>query len=204
MNRLTVHHFLYPVLIMAGLALAVVAVRGMISNARAEERSIAHADKEKDLQAQRDAVATQAKTAVAALEIERAKPATIQTVTKFVSVPMPNGSELKMVTPAAQPCPSGNCVDAQPFLQLQGDAQKNLQWIQDMEIKHQECDTNLSACAADKILAASQLKEMTADRDNWKYTASGGSKWTRFVKGLKVVGCAGGAVAGGSACQIFF
>lgn len=202
---------------MAGLALAVVAVRGMISNARAEERSIAHADKEKDLQAQRDAVAIQAKTAVTALEVERAKPATIQTVTKFVSVPMPNGSTFEFkpgLTNPAGTIQSGDLV-------LHGDPKQNLQWIQDMEIKHQECDTNLSACAADKILAASQFKEMTADRDNWKDTAKGGSKWTRFVKGLKVVGCAGGgaalgslmgktkgaaigAVAAGSACQVFF
>lgn len=120
--------------------------------------------------------------AIADLEAERAKPATIQTVTKFLPAPLPKGSEVKIEQLPDAPTPQ---------LVVSGDAQANLQAIQDMEIKHLECDTNLAAC--NQKLTAETQKAAT-----WEQTAKGGSKTHRFMKVLKVVGCAGGGAALGS------
>lgn len=168
---MTKHHFLYPLLGLALLCCGVYIARQEISQARAEERSKASAETIKQIEQVR-----QQKDAE--LEAARKQPATIQTVTKYLPLPLPAKSEIKLETLPDAPTPQ---------LVLTGDAQENLKAIQDMEIAHLKCDNDLGACQKD-------YKEMTADRDTWKNTAKGGSKWKRA---LKIAKC--GAVAGGGA-----
>lgn len=127
--------------------------------------------------------------AVADLETVRSKPATVQTVTKYLPAPLPAGSEVKIETLPDAPAPQ---------IVVSGDAQANLQALVNMELQHRECDANLASCS--EKLAAEQQKEqaIAKQRDDWQQTARGGSKWQRFGKALKVIGCAGGGAALGS------
>lgn len=175
MNKLTAHHFLYPILALCLLACGVWIAKQEISQARAEERSKAHEDSIKQIEQVRLAKDAE-------LEAARNKPATVQTVTKYLPLPLPAKSEIRLETLPDSPLPQ---------IVLTGDAQENLKAIQNMEIAHLKCDNDLAACHA-------ELKTMTEDRDNWKDSAKGGSKVHRFLKVLKVVGCAGGGAAIGS------
>lgn len=188
---MTKHHFFYPLLGLALLCCGVYIARQEISQARAEERSKASAERQQALDQQKKQNDADLKSALSVLEAARSKPATVQAVTKYTSTPMPQGSQLEIFTPGAD---CANCVDSKPFLQLKGDPQKNLQWIQGMELDHAECDKKLDNCQKNSVIADGKLKDMTADRDNWKNTAKGGSKWHRA---LKIAKC--GAVAGGGA-----
>ncbi len=169
------HAILYPILALCLLACGVWIAKQEIAQARAEERSKAHEDSIKQIEQQRQEFISQ-------LEAERKKPATVQTVTKFLPSPLAVGSEIKVEQLPDSPVPQ---------LVVTGDAQKNLQAIQSMEIDHQECKQNLDACVKEK----EQFKE---NAKNWESAAKGGSKMHRFMKALKVVGCAGGGAAIGS------
>jgi hypothetical protein len=175
MNKLTAHHFLYPLLGLCLLACGVWIAKQEIAQTRAEERSKAREDSIKQIEQQRQDF-------IAQLEAERKKPATVQTVTKFLPSPLAIGSEIKVEQLPDSPVPQ---------LVVTGDAEKNLQAIQDMEIKHLECDKNLDACGKER----DQWKLNSA---NWESAAKGGSKMHRFLKTLKIVGCAGGGAALGS------
>lgn len=219
------HYLFYGALIVAALALSALWVRGLIANARAEEQSKAHAANMQYMQQQKDAADKATAAAVSALEAEKSKPATIGTVTKYLPAPPPSGSSIEVRKPTVDdkgmPCSPDLCPPDQGEVVLKGNTQDNLNWIRDMEISHQQCDAKLDGCKKDAAIAADQLKQMTADRDTWKQTAQGGSKWKRFTKGLKVIGCAGGGAAigaltaktkgaaiggaaGAAGCQIFW
>jgi hypothetical protein len=172
---MTKHHILYPLLAIALLACGVWIAKQEIANARAEERSKASQDAIKQIEQVR-----QQKDAE--LEAVRNKPATIQTVTKFLPAPLAVGSELKVETLPDSPVPQ---------LVVTGDAQANLKAIQDMEISHLKCDNDLQACGKEK-------EQYKLNAQNWESAAKGGSKVHRFIKVLKVVGCAGGGAAIGS------
>jgi len=186
---MTKHHFLYPLLIAAGLALAVFLVRAEIAVARTEERSKAHAENIQSLTDQQKSDDARLKAVLDQLEQARNKPATVQTVTKYLPAPLPAGSEVKIEQLPDSPAPQ---------LVLTGDVQKNLDAIQGMEIRHLQCDKSLETCKSNGVIAAKKLSEMTGDRDNWRDTAKGGSKLHRFVKVVKVAGCAGAGAAVGS------
>lgn len=186
---MTKHHIFYPLLGLALLLCGVWIAKQEIAQARAEERSKAHEDNQKVLDEQKKQNDAQLKVELDQLEAARKKPATIQTITKFLPAPLSVGSEVKIENLPDSPVPQ---------LVVTGDAQKNLQAIQGMEIAHLECDRNLDTCRKNAVIADNKFKEMTADRDNWEQTAKGGSKTHRFFKVLKVVGCAGGGAAIGS------
>lgn len=54
-----------------------------------------------------------------------------------------------------------------------------------------------STCAADLADTRTKLQAVTADRDDWKTAAHGGSFWTRLKSGAKWAGI--GALAGAAA-----
>lgn len=172
---MTKHHILYPLLGLALLLCGVWIAKQEIAQARTEERSKAHEDTIKQIEDVRKAKDKE-------LEDARNKPATVQTVTKFMPAPLSVGSELKIETLPDSPVPQ---------LVVTGDAQKNLQAIQDMEIAHLKCNNDLGACTKER-------NQWKMNSENWETTAKGGSKTHRFFKVLKVVGCAGGGAAAGS------
>lgn len=56
-------------------------------------------------------------------------------------------------------------------------------------------------CQQDVTDTQTKLDLAIKQRDEWKVAAKGGSKWHRFGKALKVIGCAGGGAAIGSLSQ---
>jgi hypothetical protein len=180
--------------------------------ARSEERL---QSQEATIQSAKEAVAASEKVraqAIAELEAARSRPATVQTVTKNLPGLLPAGSELKIEKLPDAPGPQ---------IVLTGDADKNLQAIQDMEIAHKECDVNLKSCGEESAAYRQQIDALTKERDVWKETAKGGSRLHRLGKAMKVVGCAGGGAAlgallgktrgaavggavGAGACQVIF
>jgi len=183
------HYLGYGSLIFAILAGFYLWHKSEVAVARAEERAKAQ---EAIVQQARDSIAASEKArtqAIADLEVERTKPATVQTVLKYLPAPLPQGSEVKIEKLPDAPAPQ---------LVLSGDAMKNLQAIQDMEIVHKECEVNLKSCTEKQAAQDQQIKALTAERDTWKQTAQGGSKLHRFGKALKVIGCASGGAALGS------
>lgn len=175
MNKLTAHHFLYPILALCLLACGVWIARQEIAQARAEERSKAHEDSIKQIEQVR-------KDRDAELEAARNKPATVQTVTKYLPLPLPAKSEIRLETLPDSPLPQ---------IVLTGDAQENLKAIQNMEIAHLKCDNDLQACSKEK-------DEWKGNSQNWENAAKGGSKWHRAVKELKCLGVLGGGAGLGS------
>jgi hypothetical protein len=180
--------------------------------ARAEERAAAQQQIAKNAQETITKIERDRQEAVVALEAERKKPATVQTVTKFLPAPLPAGSEVKIEQLPDAP---------KPQLVVTGDAQANLQAIQNMEIAHLECEKNLLSCRDIVTQKDSVIAAVSKERDTWKETAKGGSKTHRFVRTLKVIGCAGGGAAlgsvigktrgaaiggavGGGTCSVFF
>lgn len=129
------------------------------------------------------------KQAISELEAARSRPATVQTVNRYLPGQLPAGSELKVEKLPDAPAPQ---------IVLTGDADKNLAAIQDMEVAHRECDVNLKSCHEESEAYQQQIGAVIKQRDAWKETAKGGSKMRRFAKALKVVGCAGGGAALGS------
>lgn len=172
---MTKHHILYPLLAVLLLACGVWIARQEIATARAEERSKAHEDTIKQIEDVR-------KAKDAELDAARSKPATVQTITKYLPMPLPPKSEIKLETLPDSPTPQ---------IVLTGDPDANLKAIQNMEIDHLKCDNDLVACTKER----DQWKD---NSQNWETTAKGGSKVHRFLKVLKVVGCAGGGAAVGS------
>lgn len=160
-----------------------------VAMARSEERVKAQ---DAAIQSAKEAIAASEKAreqAISDLEAARSKPATVQTVTKYLPVPLPAGSEVRVEKLADAPAPE---------IVLSGDAEKNLQAIQEMEIAHKECDVNLKSCSEKSAADQQQIAGLGRERDAWKETARGGSKMHRFGKALKVMGCAGGGAALGS------
>jgi hypothetical protein len=175
---MTQHHVLYPVLGLALLACGVWLFRQEISVAKAEQRSEDSQERQKAIDAERKANKAQLKDALDKLAAVKAKPATIQTVTKYLPLPLPGGSQV-----AIEPAQGS---DKPEQIALTGDVQTNLDWIKDMEISHAECDAKLGSCQKDVTFAGQKLTEMTKDRDNWEDTAK--NKTHGFVNHVKRAG----------------
>jgi hypothetical protein len=183
-------HYLGYSLAVAALAIAFYLWhKSELAVARAEERAAAQQQIAKNAQDTIAKIEQDRKQAIADLEAERKKPATVQTVTKFLPAPLPPGSEVKIEQLPDAP---------KPQLVVTGDAQANLQTIQNMEIAHLECDKNLRSCRDTVTQKDNVIAALSKERDTWKETAKGGSKTHRLVKALKVIGCAGGGAALGS------
>ena len=123
----------------------------------------------KQKQAEIDAAGEREKKALSDLEAERKKPATVQTVTKLLPMPLPGSVEVQKVNDV-------------PTLTVTGDPQANLNAIRDMEVDCQECKVSLQARETQYSAAIDQLKAAEKDRDNWKAAAKAHSG---FWKGLK-------------------
>jgi len=147
-------------------------VKQEIAQARAEERSKAHEDSIKQIEQVR-------KDKDSELEAARNKPATVQAVTKYLPLPLPPKSEIKLETLPDTPIPQ---------IVLTGDAEANLKAIQDMEISHLKCDNDLSACTKER-------EQYKLNAQNWENAAKGGSKWHRVGKELKCLSVLGGGAA---------
>ena len=172
---MTKHHILYPLLIIGLLACGVWIAKQEIANARAEERDKAHQETIQQIKQARDDFDAQ-------LQAVKNKPATVETVTKYLPLPLPPKSEIKVETLPDAPLPQ---------LVLTGDAQENLNAIRDMEVAHLKCDNDLTACGKER-------DQWKLNSQNWESAAKGGSKMHRFLKVLKVTGCAAGGAALGS------
>ena len=57
---------------------------------------------------------------------------------------------------------------------------------------------DLQACKSDRFDLAAQVRSAQVESDAWKSAAKGGSKWHRFGRAIKLVGCAAGGAAGGA------
>jgi hypothetical protein len=211
------HYFVYSsiavavvVLVMAGFYLW---HKSELAIARTEERVRAQ---DAVIQQARDAIAESERKraqAIADLEAAHNKPATVQTVVKYLPAPMPEGSEVKLEQLPDAPAPQ---------IVLSGDPQTNLQALLNMELAHKECDINLHSCS-EKLAAEEQKQQaLTTQRDEWQKAARGGSKWHRFSKSVKVSLCAGagaglgllakqkstgaaiGGAVGAAACEVVF
>ena len=174
------HYIGYGLLLLALVAAGVYIARQEIAKARAEERDKASKDTIAQIEKARQDFN-------AKLDAVQKQPATVQTVTKYVAVPLPPKSEVKIETPL----PTPETPNPQSYIALTGDVQTNLDWIRDMEIGHLKCDNDLLACSKER-------DQWKLDSQNWENTAKGGSKWTRAVKILKCAGVAGGGAAVGS------
>src|SRR5690242_5551402 len=124
---MTKHTILYPLLAALLLAAGVWIAKQEIAQARAEERDKAHQETIQQIEQAR-------KDFDAQLEEARKKPATVETVTKYLPLPLPPKSEIKVETLPDAPLPQ---------LVLTGDAQENLNAIRDMEVAHLKCDNDL-------------------------------------------------------------
>ncbi len=186
------HYFGYGVLALIALAALYWLHRQEVALAIAAERA---KTQDKIIQSSQAAIASieQARQlAIADLEAERKKPATVETIIKQLPAPLPTGSELKVESrPAGPDAPA-------PQVVLSGDAQTNLNFIRDQLLDHRECDVNLGACNQKLTEQGKELIAAVNQRDIWKQAAQGGSKTHRMVKMLKVIGCAGGGAALGS------
>lgn len=138
-----------------------------------------------DLQAQIDSAGKAEQKANAALEIERKKPATVQTVTKYLPIPLPGKVEVQEVA-------------GTPMLTVSGDPQANLNAIQDMELKCKECDNSLAARNEQNADLAKQLALSDQNAKNWQKAAQHGSGfWARAKEwGIRAGFAAGGYEAG--------
>src|SRR5262249_16954853 len=140
------HRLIYGALVIALLAGLFLWHKSELATARAEERVKAQ---EGMIQSAKDAITASEKArqqAISDLEDARAKPATVQTVTRYLPMPLPDGSELKVEKLPDAPAPQ---------IVVSGDAAKNLQAIQEMELAHKECDVNLKSCS-EKAAATQQ------------------------------------------------
>lgn len=141
-----------------------------------------------DLQGRITAAGKAEQAANQALEAERKKPATIQTVTKFLPAPLPQGSQIGIQT-----SPEGK-----PQLVVTGDPQANLQAIQDMEIKCLECKTSLATRELQYADLQKQLELSEQNAKNWQKAAGKGTGfWERTKQwGIRIAFAGGGYALG--------
>ena len=153
-------------------------------------------------QAKTDAATVQTNLAaqLKTLEAQRQQPATAQGVVTETSKLIPNlpkPIEVQTVTKtAAATGTAKTALPDAPTQQLVIPA-ADFSAIQNAEIDCQEDAAKLSACTKTSADTATELKATTAQRDEWKQTAKGGTWWHRTVTAAKWVGI--GAAAGAAA-----
>jgi hypothetical protein len=154
------------------------AIKKAKNDSAAADKKIAGKEQEiKQIQADRDAKN-------AALEAEKKKPATVKTVQTYVKIP----GQFILVQQPGQP----------EHIEITGDVQQNLDALQDDGIDAQECKNSLLACNASLDKKQKEFDVMQHDRDEWKNTANGGTKWAKTKKELKCAAIGGAAAAGGA------
>jgi hypothetical protein len=138
-----------------------------------------------DLQAQIDAAGKAELKANNALETERKKPATVQTVMKFI--PMPGPIQYVPATPL-EPA----------HIEITGDPQQNLDALQNFGIGCQECRNSLDARNTQYADLQKQLQLSDQNAKNWEKAARKGSGfWFRAREwGIRAGFAAGGYAAG--------
>jgi hypothetical protein len=151
-------------------------------------------------QAKADAVTVQSNLAaqLKTLEAQRQQPATAQRIVTETSKLIPNlpkPIEIQTVTKPATTSGDGKQTDA-PAQQIVIPSE-DFSAVQKAEIDCQEDAAKLDACTKTAADTATELKATTAQRDEWKQTAKGGTWWHRTVTAAKWVGI--GAVAGAAA-----
>jgi hypothetical protein len=160
-------------------------------------------------QAAAQQTAAQLNQSLAALEAEKAKPATPQQIIIDASKLMPNLPQPITIqtAPAAPVIPGNNPVNTGSG-QAPGAAstpqqqlvipEVDFKAIQDAEIGCQENAASLSACQLTAADVQVELKTTSAQRDEWEKTAKGGTWLHRTVTAAKwiAIGGAVGYVAG--------
>jgi len=133
-----------------------------------------------DLQERIESAGKAEKAANALLEAERKKPATVNTVTKFIPLPGP----VEIRTDPGKPSE----------LVIGGDPQKNLDALQNFGIECQECKNSLAARNSQFADLQKQLTLSEQNAENWKKAANKGSGfWARSKEwGIRVGFAAGG------------
>lgn len=137
-----------------------------------------------DLQGRIEAAGKAEQAANQALEAERRKPATIQTVTKYIPLPGPIQIQQEQGKP--------------PELVISGDAQKNLDALQNFGIECQECKNSLAARNSQFADLQKQLAISEQNAKNWEKAAHKGTGfWARSKEwGIRLAFAGGGYAAG--------
>lgn len=139
----TKHHILYPLLGIVVLAAGISwfrahdAWKDFQHQAQVESLSVQHVKEIAAIRAQE----------TSALQALASRPATIQTVTKLLPIPLPG-------TIATQ------VVEGKPTLTISGDPQKNLQAIQEMEVQCAQCKIDLRAETATNTELNTQINAL--------------------------------------------
>jgi hypothetical protein len=147
-------------------------------------------------------VASQLKVTMAALEAEKAKPATPQQIVLDASKLIPNLPQPMVIQDA--PAPAVGTGPAQPGSAIQQPQQQivipaaDFKAIQTAEIGCQENAAKLTACTLTAANTATELQAISSQRDEWKMAAKGGTWLHRTLTAAKWIGigAATGYVAG--------
>jgi len=182
-------HKVYIPLIVLAVALAVLGFVSWLKSHDALRDALAQKDvlmqQKADLQERIDAAGKAELKAIADLETERKKPATVETVTKWLPYPIPGKIDV-------QP------VNGVPTLTVSGDPAANLQAIQDMEIKCLECQTRLKSRDEQYSDLQKQLALSEQNAKNWERAAGHKTGFWAKAKdwGIRIGFAAGGYAAG--------
>lgn len=151
----TLHHLLYPLLAVVILAGAAFAFHEYQLRKDQEQRvAVEEARQQESAQRVRDIEAAR-QEGIAALEAERRRPATVETVTKYVKIP--GGFEV-VDAGAGQPA----------HIEISGDPQKNLDALTQFGIDCAEASVNLGACQKTAAEHTTQIQSLVAERDTLK------------------------------------
>jgi hypothetical protein len=152
---MTKHHILYPVLAIVIVSVLVFLFYEHEKRKKLELDVAVQETKQQAAKDQQAAIEILRQQQIADLENLRSKPATIQTVTKYLPVPLPSGSQIQ-IQPATGTQPAQ--------LVVTGDPQANLDAFQKGNIVCAENKVNLDACQKDseqdkKVIIPSLVKE---------------------------------------------
>lgn len=171
------------------LVVTVGAVRGFISDARADERSktekLVREEAKAELEHQKQSHDQEVKD----LKSQMSDVKTVPQAVKIVEVHVPAAAAAVVSKADVSPTvplpdsPSGKFT-------LRGDAQEVAvaQTVTNLEV----CRKDFSLCGAEKAKLQTDLDSMTRDRDSWKSAAKGGSRFKRIVNGAIKIGIGAG------------
>jgi hypothetical protein len=174
---MTKHWILYSLLILAvlGVGLCWLRAHDAYRDAVADNKLLKVYMGQKD--AEISAAHNAEKKALADFEGARNKPATVQTITKYLPSPLPAGSAISIV-----PTSQGNA------LQLSGDATTNLKYLQNMELDCQECKASLLARTAEFNALQDKFKAKEKEASDWQSAAKTGHGFWDNLKHDVLVG----------------
>jgi hypothetical protein len=147
---MTKHHILYPLLGLVIVGLGIALFLGYRKQWQAGKDEAVQEARQQAVEHEKKAIEIQRQADVSAIDQELNKPATIQTVTKYIKVP----GQFVITQPAGQPAK----------IEINGDPQQNLNAFQDYARICEECKVNLEAARAtavkDQQTIDSQRKEI--------------------------------------------